>query len=82
MLQRHLAANALAIHERPVQAAEVAQDEPAVARLDDAMLLRDDLVEELNRIVWVAPKAIDRSKLDRLLPFGGRQEKLGHEGKR
>ena len=42
------------------------------------MLLRDDLVEELDRVVRVPPEAVDRAELDRLLPFGGREDQLGH----
>ena len=58
VLEQHLAAHALAVDVGAVQAAEVAQDEPAVADLDDAVLLRDDLVEELDRVVRVAPEAV------------------------
>ena len=79
MLEQHLAAHALAVDVRSVQAAEVAQDEAPFANLDDAVLLRDDLVEELDGVVRVTPEAVDRAEIDRLLSFRGRQEQLGHE---
>ena len=74
VLEQRLAADALAVDVRAVEAAEVAQDEAPVALLEDAVLLRDDLVEELDRVVRVAPEAVDRPKLDRLLSFGGRED--------
>ena len=79
VLEQHLAAHALAVDVRAVQAAEIAKDEAAVADLDDAVLLRDDLVEELDGVVRVPAEAVDRPKIDRLLSFRGRQEQLGHE---
>jgi hypothetical protein len=54
-----LAAHALVVDERPVEAAQIAQHEVVAAQLDDAVLLRDDLVEELDRVVRVAPERVD-----------------------
>ena len=71
-----LAADALAVDVGAVQAPEIAQDEPPVALLDDAVLLRHDLVEELDRVVGMPSEAVDRTQLDRLLPFGGREDQL------
>src|SRR5205823_4922352 len=48
VLERLLPAHALGVDVRAVQAPEVAEDELPVAQLDDAVLLRDDLVEELD----------------------------------
>ena len=42
------------------------------------MLLRDDLVEELDRVVRMAPEAVDRAQLDRLLSLGGREDQTCH----
>ena len=46
--------------------------------LDDAVLLRDDLVEELNRVRWMAPQRVVHAKLDDLLAIRGRQQQPGH----
>jgi hypothetical protein len=78
VLQRGLAAHALVVDERPVQAAQIAQDPAIRAQLDDAVLLRDDLVEELDRVVRMAPERIHRAKIDRLLAFRGRQYQPSH----
>ena len=56
--QHDLAAHALAVDVRAVQASEVAQHEAPVALLEDAVLLRNDLVEELDRIVRMPPQAV------------------------
>jgi hypothetical protein len=74
-----LAAYALSVDVRPVQASEITQDELSVPLLEDAVLFRDDLVEKLNGIVRVAPQAIDRAKFDRLLPLGGREDQTCHQ---
>ncbi len=78
MLERGLAADPLGVHERPVEAAEIAQDPVIRAVLDDAVLFRDDLIEQLDRIVRVAPERIHRSQIDRLLAFGGLQDQASH----
>jgi len=79
MLEQRLAAHALAVDVRAVEAAEVAKDEAAFTCLDDAVLFRDDFVEELDGVVWVTPEAVDWAQIDRLLSFRSRQEQLGHE---
>jgi hypothetical protein len=78
VLEQLLAAHALVVDVRAVQAPEVAQHETAVAVFDDAVLFRDDLVEKLNRVVRVATQAIRRTQLDSLLPFGCRQDQTCH----
>ena len=76
--KRHLPANALAVHVRAVEAPEVAEDEASIALLEDAVLLRHDLVEELDGIVRMAAEAIDRPQLDRLLPLGCCEDQTRH----
>src|SRR5262249_6593098 len=73
-----LTANALAIDVRAVEAAQIPQDELSVALLEDAVLLGDNLVQELDGVVRVAPQAVDRAKFDRLLPLGGREDQTCH----
>ena len=72
------AADALTVDLGAVQAAEIAEHEPAVALLEDAVLLRDDLVEQLDRVVRVTTEAVDRPKLDRLSAFCGCQDQPCH----
>ena len=76
--ERLLAADALAVDVRAVEAAEVAQDEPTVALLEDAVLLRHDLVEELDGVVRMPPEAVDGAQLDRLLSLGRREDQTRH----
>src|SRR5690606_4349856 len=76
--ERHLSADALAVDVGAVEAAEVAQHEPALALLEDAVLLRDDLVEQLDRIVGVPAQAVDGPELDRLLPLRRREDQSRH----
>lgn len=80
--EHHLAADPLAVDVRAVERAEIAQDHAPVPLLEDAVLLRDDLVEELDRVVRVTPEAVDGSKLDRLLSFGGRKNESSHRSPR
>ena len=79
MLEVDLAANALTVDVRAVQAAEIPQNELTVALLEDAVLFRDDLVEELNRVVRVTAEAVRGPKVDELLSFGSREDQLRHE---
>ena len=78
MPERSLAAHALAVDIRAVQTAEIAQDELAFAQLNEAMVLRDNLVEQLNRVVRMAPEAVDRPEFNRLLSFSGSEDQPGH----
>jgi hypothetical protein len=56
-----LAPHPLPVDEGPVEAPEVPQDERLASELDDAMLFGDDLVEQLDRVVRMAPQRIDRA---------------------
>jgi hypothetical protein len=78
MAEHHLAADPLAVDVRAVQAAEVAEDEGALALLEDAVLFRHDLVEELDGIVGVPAQAVDGTELDSLLPLRRRQDQSSH----
>jgi hypothetical protein len=50
-----------------------------LALLEDAVFLRDDLVQKLDRVVRVAAQAVNRAKFDRLLPLGGREDQTCHQ---
>jgi len=78
VFQRGLAPDAVAVDVRPVEAPQIAQDEVPVALLEDAVLLGDDLVEELDGVVGMTPQAVDRPELDRLLSFRGREDQPSH----
>ena len=78
MAEHLLASHALAVDVRAVERAQIAQYEPAVALLEDAVLLRHDLVEELDGVVRMASKAIDRPKLNRLLPLRRSEDHTRH----
>ncbi len=82
VLEVRLSADALAVDVGPVETAEVAQDEATFALFQDAMLLRDDLVEELNGVVGVAPEAVRLPEIYRLLSFGGCKDQPSHEQRR
>ena len=79
VLEHLLAADALAVDVGPVEAPEVTKDELPLALLEDAVLLRNDLVQELDRVVRVPSEAVDRTQLDRLLPLGGREDQTCHQ---
>jgi hypothetical protein len=55
MPERGLSADSLVVDVGAVQAPEIAKNEVIAALLDDAVLFRDDLVEQLDRVVRVAP---------------------------
>ena len=79
VLERLLAANALAVDVRAVEAPQISEDEHPLALLEDAVLLRHDLVEKLDRVVGMPPEAVDRTQLDRLLPLGCREDQACHQ---
>jgi len=70
--------DALAVHVGTVQAPEVPKDELHATALDDAVLLRNNLVEELDRVGRVAAQRVVHAQLDDLLAFRGRQQQPGH----
>ena len=56
-------AHPLAAQERAVQAAEIAEQEAPVGLADDLrVLLGDDAVEDLQRVVGVAADGVDRRR--------------------
>ena len=73
--------HALAAHERAVQRPQIAQQVAAIRRpLDLGVLLRDDPIQDLDRVVGVAPDRVERSELELLPLFPGDDDQLGHRG--
>ncbi len=71
--------DARAADVRAVQGAEVAQEEPPVGvPLDLAVLLRDDPVEDLDRVVGVAPDRVERDELELLSLLTGGEDQFRH----
>jgi hypothetical protein len=72
-------ADALAADEGAVQRAQVAQQEAAVgAALDLRVLLRDDPVEDLDRVVRMAADRVERGELELLPLVPADDDELGH----
>jgi hypothetical protein len=72
-------ADALAPEERAVQRPQVAQQEPAVARaLDLRVFLRDDPIEDLDRVVGMPAQGVERPELELLALVAGDDDQLGH----
>jgi hypothetical protein len=68
--EKLLAVDPCAVDERAVQATAVAQHVLIAPKLDDAVHLRDDLVEQLDGVVGVASERVDRTQLRHLRPLG------------
>ncbi len=75
---RSLSAHALAIDVSTVQAPEVTQEKSPVSALEDAVLLRGELVEKLDRAPRMPPETVRRPQGDRLLSRGGREDQAGN----
>jgi hypothetical protein len=75
-----LAVDPLAVDVGAVEAAEVAQQEAACATFDHAVLLRHDLVEELNRVARVPAERVVVAQLDDLLALRSRKQDARHPG--
>jgi hypothetical protein len=73
-----LTGDALTVDVRSVEAAQVAQRETVGPALDDAMLLRHNLVEELHRVGRMTPERVVIAELDHLLSFRGDEHYSGH----
>lgn len=73
-----LAVQTLTVHVGAVQAAEVTEDELIPHELDHAVLLGDDFVEQLNRVVGVTPQGVFCTELDRAFSIWARQQKARH----
>jgi hypothetical protein len=73
-----LAGDTLPVDVRPVQAPEIAERETVGPPLDDAVLLRHNLVEELHRVRRMTPKGVVIAELDHLLAFRRYEQDTGH----
>src|SRR6185312_1272627 len=75
----HDLADARAAYISAVQRAEIAQQEAAVTAAKNLrVLLRDDAVENLDRIVGMAADGVDRRELELLSLLARRQDQLRH----
>ena len=59
-----LSLDPLSVHVAAVEAAEITQDPRVVAILDHAVLFRDNLVEELDRVVRVTSERVCRAQIN------------------
>ena len=76
---QHVLAHALAAQERAVQAAEVAEQETAVRLPHDLrVLLGDDAVQDLQRVVGVPPDRVDGAELVLAALVAAGDDDLGH----
>ena len=73
-----LTRDTLAVDVSPVQATEIAEREAVRPSLDDAVLLRHNLVEELHRVRRMTPEGVVIAELDHLLTFRGDEQDSGH----
>jgi hypothetical protein len=80
--EKLLPTHPLAVDVSAVEAAQVAEEELTVSKLYDAVLLRHNLVEQLNRVVRVPSKAVRRAKVYRLRPLGGGEDQSCHQFER
>jgi hypothetical protein len=70
VLQLALTVDALAVHVRAVQTSEIAQHEVGTTPLEDAVLLRDDLVQQLDRVTRMPAKRVEVAQVHDLLAVG------------
>jgi hypothetical protein len=75
-----LAVDPLAVDVGTVQAAEIAEQEAGGPPLDHAVLLRHDLVEELDRVARVPAERIVIAQLYDLLALRSRKQDARHPG--
>jgi hypothetical protein len=73
-----LAFDPFSIDVRSVETSQIPQHELPAAFFENAVFLRDDFVQKLNRVVRMSTKAVVRSKLDRRLPLGRSQYQPSH----
>ncbi len=78
VVQRLLALDALVVDVGAVERAEVAQHPLRAAQLDEAVLLRDDAVEELDGVVGMTPEGVEGLEIALHLPVGTRDDQPGH----
>ena len=77
-VQCPLANDSITVDVGAVETTEIAQHERFAPQLDDAMLLRDDSVKQLNRVAGVPTKRVMGNELDDLLAFGCREQQMRH----
>ena len=77
-MELSLAVDPLAIDVGPVEAPKISQHELGPALLDDAVLLRDDLVEQLDGVAWVPPQAVVGAKFHNDLALRGSENNTRH----
>ena len=73
-----LTRDTLSVDVGSVQATEIAKRETVGPSLDDAVLLRHNLVEELHRVRRMTPEGVVIAELDHLLPFRRYEQDSGH----
>src|SRR5690606_15296316 len=78
MVEALLAVDTLPIDIRAVQTTQVAQHVAVTPLLDQAMLFGYDLVEQLDRVRWVAAKRVLGAQFDDLLSFRCCKQKTRH----
>ena len=66
MTQELRAGHSLTVDERTVHAAQVAEDHRLTLPLEYAMFLANDRIEQLDRVIRMASKALLRAELDHL----------------
>ena len=72
-------ADALAAQERAVERAQVAQQEPTIrGALNLRVLLRDDAIQDLDRVVGMTTDRIEGGELELLPLFPRNDDQLGH----
>jgi hypothetical protein len=78
VMQVPLALNTVSVDEGAVEATQVAKDKALGPLLDDAVLLRDDFVQQLDRVAGMPAKRVGLTQLDDLLSFRCRENKTSH----
>jgi len=78
MAQHAFANHTFVVDERAVQASEISEHEAITTQLDDAVFLRDNPVQKLNRIAWVPPERVVRLQFGHLLTLWSCKQKSGH----
>jgi hypothetical protein len=77
--QGAFACDAFSVDEGAVQTAQILQDVLVALLDDDAMFLRDDLVEELDTVTGMPPQRVAGGEGHRLLTLWSRQHQTRHQ---
>jgi hypothetical protein len=78
VMQDLRALHSYAVDPRAVHAAEIAQHHQRALLLDDAVLLADDRVEQLDHVVRMPPDTLMRREVDRLPALFGDVDESRH----